>query len=91
MTAIRLMRKLLKAAFWTFLTASALLGLVLLSGIPEGYCYLYPRIGTVFATGYSDSKFHKIRLGMSGRCQIDSWRASLSVYEQHRSLLVLLI
>ena len=44
---------------------SALLGQVVISGMTEGYCILFPGIGTRFAPGYSERGFNAVRPGMS--------------------------
>jgi outer membrane protein assembly factor BamE (lipoprotein component of BamABCDE complex) len=57
--------KVMKIASAICLIGAVVFGILLLSGFPEGYCYLYPQIGTVFATGYTDKNFSKIRAGTS--------------------------
>ena len=45
--------------------------IVMLSGFSEGYCFFYPSIDTVYASGYSERDFKKITNGMS-RSAVDT-------------------
>src|SRR5688572_28611084 len=38
---------------------------IVLSGISEGYCIVWPSIGTAFAPHYSESGFNRIKPGMT--------------------------
>jgi hypothetical protein len=40
-------------------------GQVAISGVTEGYCIVWPAIGTAFAPGYSEKAFGKIKPGMT--------------------------
>lgn len=40
-------------------------GQVVVSGLSEGYCWVWPGIGTRFAAGYSERGFDAIRPGMT--------------------------
>jgi outer membrane protein assembly factor BamE (lipoprotein component of BamABCDE complex) len=45
----------------------AFFGLLVISGIGEGYCYFYPSIGTQFSSGFSERKFASLKTGMEAR------------------------
>lgn len=44
---------------------AGLLGQAVFAGMSEGYCLIWPSIGTRFAPGYSESKFNAVQPGTS--------------------------
>jgi hypothetical protein len=40
-------------------------GQIVLSGMSEGYCHVWPSIGTRFAGDYSEGRFARVKPGMS--------------------------
>jgi hypothetical protein len=58
-------KKIIISAATTVSILAILLGLLMLSGLSEGYCYFYPSIDTHYAEGYSEKDFSRLSVGMT--------------------------
>jgi len=62
-------RRLIEATFMTLVVVTATVGFLgaqlAVSGIIEGYCLVWPSIGTRFAPGFSEENFDRVTRGMT--------------------------
>ena len=57
--------RVMRRSAWVILVVMFAVGQTVLSGVSEGYCIVWPGIGTHFAPGFSHLGFARIRPGMT--------------------------